>query len=389
MRPTSSLDVVYGFVLSCLVVLTSATAVRVFDVRLSDISFGLLILLMLVALFSIRTNRVPRVVVFLFGYLVVFSVIRFAFAQFHDGIFDFSNYILVPSALGASVLFLATTTRYARIVFLKNYSVLLLLLTLGLFCAEQVLGRPGWIEIIDDTDRFSALSLNPNQLALFLLPVPFFSIALWKLENKTLSVVCVELLAVFCANVFVFGKSLFMAWVVGAVIVLVLGISPREKLRLKKKHVLLSVFLLPILILIVMPIALRFYLGDAPGSVEGQGEGRLVLWIHGLSAWLDAPLFGHGPGHYSGLDAPYEGMESHNLIVDWLSAYGLIGFLALLAFFYQAFKIVFNKSVWVCFALFSVLVLQSFFHFYARQPIFWLWWVLGVCVAIEIRAKSE
>jgi O-antigen ligase len=388
-RPKSRLDAAYGFILSLLVVLTSATAVRVFDIRLSDISFGLLLLLMLTAFFGLRRNRVPVIITILLVYLVGFSLIQGAFAQFSNEVLDYSNYIAVPAALGSAVLFWATTSRTARITFLKNYGFILLFLSLGIFGVEQVLGRPSWVEIIDETDRFSALSLNPNQLALFMLPVPFVSLVLWKLKERKLFLVVIEISSIVLLNVLVFGKSLFMAWIVGAAVIIFFGIAPSEKWRLKKRHVLLVTISLPIMLLIVMPVALRFYVGDAPGSIEGQGEGRLVLWVHGLAAWVDAPLFGHGPGHYSGLDAPYEGMESHNLIVDWLSAYGLVGLLVLITFFYWVFRVAFRKTVWVAFALLIVLAAQSFFHFYARQPIFWIWWLLCVYIVVEFRVRNS
>lgn len=388
MRENLRLDSAYGFILSCLVVLTSATAVRVFDIRLSDISFGLLLFLMLSAFFGLRRNRVPKIVNVLLVYLIGFSITQGALAQFHNEVLDYSNYVAVPAALGSAVLFWATTSRVARIVFLKNFGFILLFLSFGMFGIEQVLGRPDWVEIIDDTDRFSALSLNPNQLAMFLLPVPFFSLALWKLGERKLVIVILEIFSIVLVNVLVFGKSLFMAWIVGAMIIIFLGIPPKQRWCLKKHHVLLIAISLPIFFLIVLPVALRFYVGDAPGSIEGQGDVRLILWIHGLAAWVDAPLFGHGPGHYSGLDAPYEGMESHNLIIDWLSAYGLMGLLVLLAFVYWAFRVAFANSIWIAFALLTVLAAQSLFHFYARQPIFWLWWLFGVYLVVEFRVRN-
>lgn len=388
-RQKSRLDVAYGFILSCLVVLTSATAVRVLYIRLSDISFGLLLLLMLTAFFGLRRNRLPGIVTILWVYLVGFSIIQGFFAQFHNEAPDYSNYIAVPVALGSAMLFWATTSRAARIAFLKNYGFILLFLSFVMFGIEQVLGRPDWVEIIDDTDRFSALSLNPNQLSLFMLPVPFFSLALWKLKEKELFMAFFEISAIALLNLLVFGKALFMAWFVGAVLIIFLGIAHREKWRLKNRHVVFIAVSLPVMLLIVVPIALHFYVGDAPGSIEGQGEVRLALWINGLTAWVDAPLFGNGPGHYSGLDAPYEGMESHNIFVDWLSAYGLAGLLVLLTFFYWAFWATFRKAVWVAFALLIVLAAQSVFHFYARQPIFWILWLSAPIIVIEFRTASS
>lgn len=385
----SNLSAVYGYLLAWLTVVSSATAVNVIGTRLSDISFGLMCLLMVIVAIFFRRQNIPREASWLFFYLFIDSLVYAIVRQYQAGGADYQNAVFIPVALLSTLFFWTTTSKIAKISFLRSYGPMLLAVSLGVYCFEYVSGRAAWIEILDETDRYSALSQNPNQLALFLLPAPFFSLALWRLGEKKLVPMIAEIGGYFLLNTLIFGKALFAAWLLGFSIMIFLGIATKEKWTFKAKHAVILFCLGIFSLLVVIPIAAKVYEGDAPGSIEGQGIGRVILWMNGLSAWLDAPILGHGPGHYSGIFAPYDGTEAHNLIVDWLSAYGLIGVLFLIAFFVWALKTAYVRGVWISIALYAVLITQSVFHFYARQPVYWLWWFLGVFLAVELRMKVD
>lgn len=106
---------------------------------------------------------------------------------------------------------------------------------------------------------------------------------------------------------------------------------------------------------------------------------RLGIWQHSLEAWRVSPVFGLGPGAYSGLDGPFENTESHNLPLQLLTNAGLVGLLSAIGFF-----------MWLCWRLWRLpdaapwiaaiagLVGQGMGQYFMRHPVFWLLIALAV-----------
>jgi len=284
------------------------------------------------------------------------------------------------------MLFCFTTSSQSRAYFLKYYIIILIAISLGAYSTEIFFGRPNWVEITDVTDRFSAWSLNPNQLGLYLLPAPFFALILFYLKESSLKSSIIKIALLVIINIISIGKALFISWIVGGVCYLCLIGIPKKKLHISRVHGLLLFCILLSLPLSIESIS-HLYAGNAPGSVEGQGDTRLVLWNSGLAAWLDSPLIGHGPGHYSGLTGPYQGEEAHNILVDWLAAYGLLGTIFLLSFFIKSYNAAIKESSWLVLSLFVAISTQSIFHFYGRQPMFWMTWIIGLLLISDLNKK--
>lgn len=103
---------------------------------------------------------------------------------------------------------------------------------------------------------------------------------------------------------------------------------------------------------------------------------RIALWQNGLRAFADSPIIGNGPGHFSGIDGPFEGKEAHNTLIDWSASTGIIGLFAL-----AAWAVTLAWQAWRRRNLFGLcgmtaLVVFAQFHFVLRQPIFWFTFVL-------------
>lgn len=114
------------------------------------------------------------------------------------------------------------------------------------------------------------------------------------------------------------------------------------------------------------------YAGKGAGASEGEGAVRLGLWYNAIQAWSSAPFLGHGPGHFSGFSGPFEEVEAHNTILDWLTSYGAIGALCLmLLIFSTAFQLIRQKQYSMGSLLISIIMFSSF-HFLGRIPLFWL-----------------
>lgn len=375
---------------AAIIFLTSATAVNVLGLRLSDLAFLLLFaLLFFLRPVLLRQSLLPSTLMLLLLLLTslsfFFQVLRFDAAQVNAG---FANALAIPLCLLLAMVFLSTCSEHRFVRVVLFYVRISLLVCLTVFIWRAFFELPAWIQPGEVENRFSALSNNPNQLALFLLPIPFFSIFCYQKGLVGGKGVFFDFSVVFVLNVLVIGKGLFFSWLMALVFMALVGWKCYGTIRLSLSFVGRRILLFFGFSVLMSPLVFLLFTGNFPGSQEGQGSIRLALWKNGLEAWMQAPLFGHGPGHYSGLDAPYSGMEAHNIFIDWLSAYGILGLLAFVAFVAYFFIHAFRQKVWIVLAFYIALLVQMFFHFYGRQPVFWLWWVFGYFMVVFWPVRS-
>jgi O-antigen ligase len=375
--------------------LTSATAVSVMGVRVSDIS---VVLFLIAILFFIKKNHSKKEFIDLknsiIAGLLLCSILLSTVSQLYFGSNSFvingiSNAISIPLGIIIAFFILPRIDKNDQLDIIYKYNLIAILVCLALYFYQSFFGALTWIELIDETNRYSALSLNPNQLALYLLPIPFFVYIQHMLGGIGIRFAALQISLVLLINYFAFGKGLFTAWFVGFAVFLLLGSYGKINKKILAIKMIFFTLLMPLIYFILSPLIVALYTGDAPGSMEGQGDLRVHLWLNGLRAWSDAPFLGNGPGHYSGLDLAYEGVESHNLLIDWLSAYGLIGAIALIALFFNAIRQSIKLNVWIVLGFNLCLLTQSVFHFYGRQPIYWIWWAVGLAAANALMQRKE
>jgi hypothetical protein len=381
--------------LAIVVFFMSATAVEVGPVRLADIAFGLgFIAIVAIHLFRISTheNTEGTLVGFLVALIlscIVSWLIQLAFANIEVIEAGYANAVIVPCAIIFTILLILSLSNGELVKLASETSLIFSALLVAILLWWLFFPQPTWLKIdYEATYRFSALSLNPNQLALVLLPLPFFSYLGWKYNRKPRLLALSEAICAFTINGFCFGKALFVAWMFGlALPIYIDAIINAEKHRFF--YIFSGIAGAPVILLAVFQVLDSFYAGRGLGSIEGQGENRLAAWTNGLLAWKDAFLFGHGPGAFSGVYGPYEHMECHNTLIDWATGYGLIGVVLLISFFGFAFKKAFESRDWSIAGYFFSLVVQSFFHFYGRQPFYWVWWTIGFAFVATAAARRE
>lgn len=380
-------------VAAVLLFLTSATAVSVFGARVSDLAAAALFAL--IAFAACRRRAAPFLpptatpAVLLVGTILFSTALQLIFASKSVRSDSASNAIAVPLGIAVAFLLLRRMRPEEQLNVLTKYCYTVVLSCAALLAHEFYFGIPSWIQIVDDTNRFSALALNPNQLALYLLPIPFFALTLLSIGRIAALPAVALVVGAVAINFFAFGKALFSAWIVGFFVVGLFGLKRAWSLRRILLWGAVLVVAYPLCHSYLLPVIEALYVGDAPGSVEGQGDARVSLWTNGLIAWLDAPLMGHGPGHYSGLDRPYEGLEAHNFAIDWLSAYGIAGFAALLALVWSILSAVISNRSWIVLGFYTCLATQSMFHFYGRQPVFWIWCALGLTMSSVLAQRKD
>jgi hypothetical protein len=258
--------------------------------------------------------------------------------------------------------------------------------------------------------RYSGWSINPNQLALFFVPLPVWVAALWRDVAKPTRIQMAGfgllLFALMLMGLLVRSDGLFVVWVFEFVILIML------RLRWEMKASRMSLLGYALVMVLCVFLVKTFAHGEMRKSVRcavetlSQGEGlwsakcydgqafqdqeafrigysnpvektgvREELWRHGLLAWAQSPWVGFGPGEYSWHSTDSNGgrteaMESHNITIDLLTQGGILAggaWLALVSYLLiGAWRIRDSYT-------FSVVLMMAAFTFFhnTRQPYFW------------------
>ena len=265
--------------------------------------------------------------------------------------------------------------------------------------------------LVDSSDlRFSGWSTNPNQLALFFVPLPVWVAALWRdVSSPTrwqMAGFGLLLLALMLMGLLVRSDGLFVVWVFEFVILIML------RLRWEMKASRMSLLGYAMVMVLCVFLVKTFAHGEVRKSVRcaaetiTQGEGlwsakcydgqafqdqeafrigysnplektgvRKELWVRGLQAWQTSPWFGLGPGEHSWYsidlnETKSEPMESHNITIDMLTQGGILtggAWLVLVSYLLiGAWRIRDSYT-------FSVVLMMAAFTFFhnTRQPYFW------------------
>ena len=323
-------------------------------------------------------------------------------AQHHAMAYAFASVVTVGLSL---LMFELTDATLRKIIFW------LCLLTAVLLWFGFVVYLSGDLELaykLNMTDfgdlRYSGWSVNPNQLALFFVPLPVWLVALWCNFDKPKSMHTVLffilLLALMLMGLLVRSDGLFLVWMLEFVILIFVRLrwemnANRNSLLAYAAMLMLSVFLVK-----------TFAHGEMRKSVKcaietiSQGEGvwssmcrdgqsfidqeafrigfsdpsqktsvRQEHWINGLQSWGQSPWVGHGPGEYSWNSIGDE-KESHNITIDLLTQGGV---LAGLAWVLLVSYLLINAWLIRDSYTFSVVLMMAAFTFFhnTRQPYFW------------------
>lgn len=268
--------------------------------------------------------------------------------------------------------------------------------------------------------RYSGWSSNPNQLALFFLPLPILFLAVLFSNRGCFKPANPMLFAFFCLilllGLLIRSDALLVAWLVGFLVWAMLQLAWAGR---HSAYVVLSVC---VVFMSVFAVFKTFVTGQTQDDVKcviskvikyeryikwceirgGQFGAnslsvgleepelkkaiRLDLWSNGLSAWVKAPVFGHGPGayayysnveHQNALESSGRSFEeAHNTPIDLLTQGGVLlalGWFGLLIWLvYKAWMI--RDSYTLTIVL--MIGVFSLFHYHVRQP--YLWFLLLV-----------
>lgn len=248
-------------------------------------------------------------------------------------------------------------------------------------------GYPSLNELLwYNNQRFRGWAANPNQMALLLLWAPFLSFFFMERFTQKLTRVwqysgwIVLTATALAAGWTTASDALRGAWI--SVIPLLAGAwlidgvfrgnhaSMRNLLRL------IATLSLAVGLLFVAHWIAAYRVTDNGMMPQIQGTIRLKLLEHGIDAWLASPWFGLGPGSHSGFWRAFQGIESHNSLVDWATNTGIIGLFALLSLGGCVVWRVWQTRQWTLLAALMVLVVFAQAHHTLRHPLVWAWLVL-------------
>lgn len=270
---------------------------------------------------------------------------------------------------------------------------LLLLLIFGQFSPYV-----GSIQLWFDEVRFLGWAANPNQIAFTVCALPFLSIYMSLKHNHSILKIWHILLAAASIWIGFSTKSdtLQAAWTVGGALLLIL--LWYRSFSIAKTGYWMGVFakiILPVMILSVIFIfgkPIQSEIKDNITSIFGeddQGEIRLTLWTRGVEATAASPLFGHGPGPHSGIEAPFEEKESHNTFIDVSTMNGIFGLLIYLGFIiWIAWKAWIQKQNFILIGLMTILMFSTF-HLILRYPLYWFYLVTIMTICQRSSEKEK
>lgn len=108
-------------------------------------------------------------------------------------------------------------------------------------------------------------------------------------------------------------------------------------------------------------------------SISNDLNYRSILAINGMKAMLiGGGLLGYGPGSFSGYSAPFEGLDTHNTLLEWYLSAGLLGAVLLIILLgWVMVRLVLRKQYFSLLGMYA-LIIFSFAHNIINYPFFWI-----------------
>lgn len=332
------------------------------------ILMGGLVLCFVATVYVVHRNRIPIKYHFLFTILCIVGML-FGFDYVIRPNEETSNYIYSFLIYGAFTIFFS-----AQVVdfkyFLKSYSILTVIC--GLIMARDPLFDYQWS---NDYMEFGFTSMLPAFAGAMIL----FTVFKYKISAILMCLFFVEL--IIFANK---GSGLT------ALVLFIIGFSFfRNGNNMNKKQITTFVLVLLLLYLYYVDIFLFFVrIADNLGIVSYSlntikiiidntndnivYDSRIDIWNNALQYFRQNPIIGCGIGYYKSVSEGYE----HNLFLEVLNSWGIVGALLLFVALFKSVSRIFAKNTFskqttvILFLIIAIIPLLTSMTFWAYQP-FW------------------
>jgi hypothetical protein len=242
--------------------------------------------------------------------------------------------------------------------------------------------------------RFRGWALNPNQMALFVVTMPFLGWYLMQYTHKPGSRLAylVGIGGAIAVGIATQSDALRLAWA-GTSVAVGSILWVQSLMRGRGRFLFVSYFLVPFLLIYFGTFFGHEIIFKIDRVVEGsydefgQGEDRMRLWSHGLDAIQRSPVVGFGPGAYSGQTGPLQGGEAHNSLIDWGMSTGILGVALHVALLAWCARQALRVSSLPLLAIVMALTLFSLLHYMLRQPLYWL--ILALVLILTERRDPQ
>jgi len=225
------------------------------------------------------------------------------------------------------------------------------------------------LDIWETPKRLNGFSTRPTQLASVLSVTFFLGFDTYNRRRIKKRYFYFFLIITIIVSILTESEALLLSIVISLIILALYRITIYFIKRNKK---VAHKFIASIIFygLLITPIVL-FFLIRVFDADRDQASGRFNIWWNSIRATSYSPIFGFGPGSYSGTKGvPFIGKEAHNTILDLLG-YGGVFLLFLITYIY--YKIINKLTVnnFLVLALVSITV-YGMFHNNGRTPYYWL-----------------
>lgn len=268
----------------------------------------------------------------------------------------------------------------ARRTFVKLGICLLIVNGLASFLAQSDISVGNLNLRMADSHRLYGFSTNPNQISLG-CSITLAAIFLLQWPRRTFGRRVVQV-AMVAATLYIgyLCDSDALKLAVFAFFAIYIGMGAFAELSSKSlSHRFVGVALI-VLTTLAAGVVLFFTtdIGERTVSLvsgfyyaeDDQGDVRVTLWRNGLRAFVESNLLGFGPGAFSGLAGPFEGLEAHNSFIDLACSAGLGGFgLLIVILGQQIYKNLRAQPLVAAFII--MIVIQMSFNFFLRHFVLW------------------
>jgi O-antigen ligase len=299
------------------------------------------------------------------------------------------NFFALSFSMGLSFMYVnELRSQSASMSFYRGIKNTTLFLIIPLFFLSlvkpQILGVSLWFHDVMYY-KWIGFSNNPNQIGLLFVTLPFLAL-FYRGNNGTPWSDNVFLVGAVFIGLSCQSSALIVAWFCGVIYYFFLNAQSQNEIVMRFS--LVVIFLVVVVVVLLSDThtsQLQNLFEDFIKSDAGQGESRFNLWVNGLAATNSSPLFGYGPGSFSGDLGPFGAREAHNTYIDASTNVGYVGLAMLLLFNGGILIWSFLAKKHIISALMLALMVYSSFHYILRSPITWIVFAWSVAELTRLR----
>lgn len=223
--------------------------------------------------------------------------------------------------------------------------------------------------------RFSPLADNPHQISVLTSTLPFIGFRILK-EARSLGSKVVIL--VFAATSMLVGlasssDTLTVVYIVCFYLMMLI----RDRSGRQKKPSYLPAVIVSLIILAVILCYRDWFVALIIGFFDegDMGGVRFRLWRNSVLAGMHSPIFGLGPGSHAGFYGPFEGVESHQMLLTMFTQSGLIGVAVLAVLVLKILRTVYKDKY--IFTMVVGLLIITLSGSALRRTVLWIYMMIG------------